>query len=91
MDDIVRVYVKGAPEYIVHKCTRTFGVDGNKIPMSDDQLNYILSNIISKEFTTKGFRTLAFAYKDMSNEEFQTLKAESNNFLEEQDREALEN
>jgi len=30
MEDIVRVFVKGAPEYIVPKCTKTFGVDGNK-------------------------------------------------------------
>ena len=24
MDGVVRVYVKGAPEYIIDKCTRTF-------------------------------------------------------------------
>lgn len=36
MEDIVRIYIKGAPEYIIHKCDKTFGVDGNKQPMSDD-------------------------------------------------------
>jgi magnesium-transporting ATPase (P-type) len=36
LEDTVRVYVKGAPEYIVHKCTRTFGVDGKKTSMTDD-------------------------------------------------------
>lgn len=30
MDDVVRIYVKGAPEFIITKCSRTFGVDGNK-------------------------------------------------------------
>jgi len=33
---------------------------------------------------------MAFAYRDMSYEEFQTLKEECNNFKEESDREALE-
>jgi magnesium-transporting ATPase (P-type) len=70
MEDVVRVYIKGAAEFILPKCVRTFGVDGNKQPMADDQLDYILTNIISKEFTTKGYRVLAFAYKDMSLEDF---------------------
>lgn len=48
--------------------------------MTDDQLTYILDEILYKEFTKKGYRTLAFAYKDMSYDEFQTLKEECNNF-----------
>ena len=28
MEGVVRVYVKGAPEYILDNCTRTFQVDG---------------------------------------------------------------
>ena len=64
--DTVRVYLKGAPEFIINKCTRTFGLDGNKAPLTDFQLNYILSDIVSKEFTIKGYRSLAFAYKDMT-------------------------
>lgn len=71
---MIRVYVKGAPEYIVTKCSRTFGVSGDKIPMTDEELNYILSDIISKEFTTKGLRVLACAYKDMTLDEYEQLK-----------------
>ena len=90
LEDTVRVYLKGAPELIINKCTRTFGLDGNNAPLTDWQLNYILNDIVSKEFTTKGYRAMAFAYKDMNIEEFQNLKKESNNFQNEQDREALE-
>ena len=90
MEDVVRIYIKGAPEFILPKCVTTFGVDGNKQPMSDEQLDYTLNSVISKEFTTKGYRALAFAYKDMSYDEFQSLKQECNNFAEESDREALE-
>lgn len=51
-DDIVRVYVKGAPEYIVHKCSKTYDVDGRCISMDSDQLNYISHDIMTKKFTT---------------------------------------
>jgi len=50
-----------------------------------------MDEIISKEFTTQGYRAIAFAYKDMNYEDYQNLKQEYNNFQEEQDREALEN
>jgi len=35
-EDIVRVYVKGAPEYIVNKCVRTYNEEGKQILMSND-------------------------------------------------------
>lgn len=90
-DDMIRIYIKGAPEFIVHKCTRTYDVDGKTIPMSNEQLNYIMQDILHQKFTTQGFRTLAFAYKDLSIEEFETLKSSYNNFQTEGDREVLEN
>jgi magnesium-transporting ATPase (P-type) len=33
-DDIVRVYIKGAPEFISHNCSRTYDVDGRCVSMS---------------------------------------------------------
>ena len=35
-EDLVRIYIKGAPELIVNKCTRTYDVDGKSIPMSNE-------------------------------------------------------
>lgn len=69
-DDFVRVYIKGAPEVIVAKCSRTFHVDGKVIPMEDSQTNYILNDILIEKFTTAGYRTIAFAYKDIPTDEF---------------------
>jgi magnesium-transporting ATPase (P-type) len=40
-EDTIRIYIKGAPELITPKCTRTFEVDGRIVPMNDEQLNYI--------------------------------------------------
>jgi len=33
IEDIVRVYVKGAPEIVISSCTSYFDQDGNKVPM----------------------------------------------------------
>jgi magnesium-transporting ATPase (P-type) len=79
-DDTVRIYVKGAPEFIVPKCSRTFEVDGRVVPMTDEQLNYILQDILHQKFTTQGLRCLAFAYKDISIAQFEDMKNTYNNF-----------
>lgn len=89
-DDFVRVFMKGAPEIVVSKCSRTYHIDGKVIPLDDTQANYILNDILIQKFTTAGYRTLAFAYKDMSLEDFQQLKEQYNNFSSEEDRNVLE-
>jgi magnesium-transporting ATPase (P-type) len=90
LEETVRVYVKGAPEYVINKCTTTLDEDGREIALDDGQLNHILKDVIYQDFTTKGLRTIAFAYKDLSTDEFNRLKSECNNFQEAQDREGLE-
>lgn len=89
-DDLIRVYIKGAPEVVVSKCSRTYHVDGKVIPMDDDQTNYILNDILIQKFTTAGYRTLAFAYKDIPAAEFENLKYECHGFASEEDRQVLE-
>ena len=74
LEDTVRVYVKGAPEYVLNKCQYTIGEDGRRVALEDEQLNHILKDVIYEDFTTKGLRTIAFAYKDLSTEEFNDLK-----------------
>jgi magnesium-transporting ATPase (P-type) len=89
-EDFVRVYIKGAPEIVVSKCSRTFHIDGKVIPLDDTQANYILNDILIQKFTTGGYRTLAFAYKDIPLDEFQSLRESYNNFSTEEDRITLE-
>ena len=68
------MYVKGAPEYIAHKCTSLIGESGRKVDMNDEQLNYILKDVLFQEFTSKGYRAIAFAYRDLSIDAFNDLK-----------------
>lgn len=90
-DNLVRVYVKGAPEFIVSKCSRTFDIDGKQTQLTDIESNYILQDILVQKFASVGFRTLAFAFKDFTLDEFQDLKSQYNNFEREEDRTILEN
>ena len=50
--ETVRVYVKGGPEYVLNKCVKTFEIDGSKTHMTDEQLNYILQDVIYERFTS---------------------------------------
>ena len=43
-----------------------------------------------QKFTTAGYRTLAFAYKDIPVDDFESLKEANNNFQTEEDRNVLE-
>jgi P-type Ca2+ transporter type 2C len=58
--------------------------------MDDGQTNYILNDILIQKFTTAGYRTLAFAYKDIPYDDYQSLKERYSNFVNEEDRNALE-
>ena len=89
-DDFVRVYMKGAPEIVVTKCTRTYHIDGKVIPLDDSQSMYILNDILIQKFTTAGYRTLAFGYKDIALDDFNQLRQDYNNFATEEDRNVLE-
>jgi magnesium-transporting ATPase (P-type) len=85
-ESIVRVYMKGAPEVVVSRCTRTFHTDGKVIPMEDAQTNYILNDILIQKFTTAGYRAMALAYKDIPYEDYKSMKEQYNNFVAEDDR-----
>jgi len=43
-----------------------------------------------KQFARQALRTILVTYKDMSEEEYETLKAENNDFKEQDDRRCLQ-
>ena len=90
MTDTVRVYVKGAPEIIIPNCTTHYNISGQKVPLSDESMDYILKDTMRDAMTTKGFRTLAFSYRDFSSGEFDAIKQQTNNFRNEDSIQMLE-
>ena len=87
--DIVRVYLKGAPEKVIPCCQRTLDVDGSVINLDDTLITYLYDDVIRKLFTSNAYRAMGFGYKDMTKDEFNTLMGDNNNFQTEEDRQAL--
>lgn len=90
IENLVRVYVKGAPEIVIELCDTYFDKDGNKKDLGKSQKDNILNNIVTNTFAKKAFRTLLIAYTDLSLNEYEVLMNENNNFHSEKDREVLE-
>jgi Ca2+ transporting ATPase len=68
--DGYRIYVKGAPEEVIPLCTHTFELDGKEIDFEKDTKQYLLDGVISGDMARNGFKTLSYAYKDITEEEW---------------------
>jgi Ca2+ transporting ATPase len=86
---VVRVFVKGAPEILVTKCSKTFDTENKLIFLSEDEQNYITQNIMERQLCNKGYRTLLYAFKDYPIEIFERMQRDWNNFRTEDERNIL--
>ena len=73
MEDIVRVYVKGAPEIIISNCESHLDERNQRKTFDVQDKQYCHDNILKQTMTTKGFRTIGFSYKDYSKADFESL------------------
>lgn len=88
----VRVIVKGAPEYVLPMCTSQMDENGNNEEIDESERDRILNQEIVEKFAKQqSLRTMAFAQKLIPTEEYANLKAENNEFINEEDRVILEN
>ena len=61
--DGIRLHMKGASEIVLQKCSKILNQAGEAVPMSVDDYNHILNNII-EPMGSDGLRTICVAYKD---------------------------
>ena len=74
MEGIVRVYVKGAPEYVIQNCETHQDERNQKKSFDGAAKDYVSDNILKQTMTTKGFRAIAFSFKDYSVQDFANLR-----------------
>lgn len=61
----MRIYVKGAPEYLIDDaCTHTVDSEGEVTSMDAEEKHRILNSVVAEDLCKRGLRCLAFAYKD---------------------------
>lgn len=51
MTDTVRVYVKGAPEFIIPNCSTHYNSAGQKVPLEESTTDYLTQAIIREKMT----------------------------------------
>jgi len=61
----VRVYVKGAPEYIFQLSTETLDDHYQKTEFPEHKKDDILNNTIGHEMAATGLKVISYAFKDL--------------------------
>jgi len=93
------MYTKGGPDFLGSAVTKIIGNDGNAYPMdsevpADESFGFCTGkDVVDKtvtQFAKQALRTIMMAYRDFSEEEYEQIKAENNDFATESDREILE-
>ena len=90
LESTVRVYLKGAPEQVLPRCTSYISADGGMAELESSEQKEWLEDHILGDYAEKGLRTIALAYKDMDAEQFFKMQEESNFFEDEDARAELE-
>lgn len=101
----VRIYCKGAPDFVLKKTTRVVNVNGQILDIEDstkvpsgllgdggketDTHRNVFERTI-KNFANQAYRTILTTFREMSMEEFNKLKASNNDFKTDADRICLE-
>ena len=69
----VRIYGKGAPDFLLKYCHTELIDQGEKQELDENQKNYILNEVIKNTFAKKCLRTILTAYKDVTLDEFNQM------------------
>lgn len=92
IDGKVRVYLKGAPEEVLKRCTQKFDIYGEQVELEENDRHYILQDIFANTYAKKdGLRVIALSYFDVDLETFNSIKQETNNFANPSDFDKLLN
>lgn len=63
--ELVRVYVKGAPEYVIPICTQTLDYQVQPIEFTENHYGSILGHVVSNEMAASGLKVLSYAFKEL--------------------------
>ena len=75
----VRVVVKGAPEFVVPKCTHSLGskCEEELFDGKGEQGNLHLKRIVTEKIAIHGYKSLTIAYRDFDRDDFNKIYHEN--------------
>ena len=85
----IRVFCKGAPEVVLEFCESFHAEGGALKSLSEKKKEEIVKKTV-KDFADKCYRTLLVAYLDLDQNEWDNMKRNNNNFIEADDKAAVE-
>jgi magnesium-transporting ATPase (P-type) len=74
------VFLKGAPEIVIEHCTSYINKDGDTAELTEAVRENMMNEVVVEQFAKNAYRTLLIAYRDISFEEYETMKSDNNNF-----------
>lgn len=82
--ELVRIYVKGAPEVVIPACSQTLNHQVKPKPFTNEDQQAILENVVNHEMAEQGLKVLSFAFKEIRladlNELSKVTQVESEKF-----------
>ena len=76
--DVVRVYVKGAPEYVIPSCTKTLDYSVELKDFEDIELETILDKFVAKEMAADGLKVISYAFRELKMGDLEELMGQNN-------------
>jgi P-type Ca2+ transporter type 2C len=74
--NLVRIYGKGAPDFLLKYCETVIDYQGQKQVLNDQDKTKIIDDLIKNKYAKKCLRTILTAYKDVTVEEFNKIMDE---------------
>jgi len=71
--ETVRIYIKGAPEFVLPICSQTLDVNVQPKELTENDTATILNHIVSLEMAQGGLKVLSYAFKEMRSTELNSL------------------
>jgi len=82
--ELVRIYVKGAPEAVIPACSQTLNHQVKPKAFTHEEQQGILENVVKHEMAEQGLKVLSFAFKEIRladlNELSKVTQVESEKF-----------
>jgi magnesium-transporting ATPase (P-type) len=69
----VRIYVKGAPEYVIPLCSDTFDYQVSQKEFDEDDRMKVEYDVVSVLMAREGLKTLSYAYKQIPLDDLNML------------------